>query len=446
MTRETKDARLDFPEGFLWGTSTSSHQVEGNNTNNDWWDWEQAPGHIHDGSKSGLACDQWNRYEQDFDLAKALNNNAHRFSLEWSRIEPAEGQWSADAIAHYRRVLEALRERGLEPLVTLYHFTLPRWLAAKGGWENPQTVELFRRYAAKVADELGSLAHYWATINEPVILALMSYIMGQWPPGKRSFRTAMRVLRHLMRAHALAYRELHARIAEPPMVSFVHYMRPFDPWNPRSPLDRLVAGVLDWMMNGVALAAVTDGVFRPPIGRWDKMTEAVDALDYIGIDYYGRDMVAFDIKQPGMFFARRFPMPGAEYSMDGWGEVCPDGLYRLLMRLSKYGKPIIVTETGIPDNTDAQRPRFLITHTAAVHRAIREGAPVKGFFHWSLLDNFEWAEGYAARFGLYHTNFETQERTLKRSGEVYRDICAANAITKEIVLQYAPEVAGQVFG
>lgn len=446
MTRETKDGRLQFPEGFLWGTSTASHQVEGNNANNDWWDWEQIPGKIHDGSKSGLACDQWNRYEQDFDLAKALNNNAHRLSLEWSRIEPSEGVWDPSALDHYRKVLETLHARGLEPLVTLYHFTLPRWLAAKGGWENPATVQLFRRYAAKVADELGSLSHYWATINEPVILPLMSYMMGQWPPGKKSFFSAMRVLRRLLQAHAFAYRELHDRIARDPMVSLVHYMRPFDPWRPRSPLDRLASAGPDWIMNQVTLSALTDGVFRPPIGLWDRMEAAVDSMDYIGIDYYGRDMVVFDLREPATLFARRFPMPGAEYSMDGWGEICPDGLYRLLVRLKKYNKPLIVTETGIPDNTDGQRPRFMITHTAAVHKAIREGAPVKGFFHWSLLDNFEWAEGYAARFGLYHTDFQTQARTLKRSGEVYREICGANAITKETVLRYAPEVMDQVFG
>jgi beta-glucosidase len=443
--RETQDKRLQFPEGFLWGASTASHQVEGNNDNNDWWDWEQIPGKIHDGSRSGLACDQWNRYEQDFDLAKALHNNAHRLSLEWSRIEPSEGVWNPEAIEHYRKVLGALEERGLQPLVTLYHFTLPRWLAAKGGWENPQTVQLFRRYAAKVADELGGLSHYWATINEPVILALASYVIGMWPPGKKNFLTSMRVLRRLLQAHALAYHELHARIAETPMVSLVHYLRPFDAWNPKSPLDRLVARVPAWIMNDITLSALTDGVFRPPIGLWDKMDEAANTLDYIGFDYYGRDMMAFDLRQPKTAFVRRFPMPGAEYSMDGWGEICPDGLYRIIMGLRKYNKPIIVTETGIPDNTDAQRPRFMITHTAAVHRAIRDGAPVKGFFHWSLLDNFEWAEGYAARFGLYHTDFQTQERTLKRSGETYRDICAANAITKEIVLRHAPEVMEQVF-
>jgi beta-glucosidase len=254
------------------------------------------------------------------------------------------------------------------------------------------------------------------------------------------------VLRRLLQAHAYAYHELHNRIPGQPLVSFVHYMRPFDAWNPKSPLDRLVARVPAWFMNDVTLSALTDGVFRPPIGLWDRMDEAANTMDYIGIDYYGRDMMAFDLKKPKSAFVRRFPMPGAEYSMDGWGEICPDGLYRLIMDTRKYNKPIIVTETGIPDNTDAQRPRFMITHTAAVHRAIRDGAPVKGFFHWSLLDNFEWAEGYAARFGLYHTDFQTQQRTLKRSGEVYSEIAGANAITKETVLRHAPEVMEQIFG
>jgi beta-glucosidase len=436
--------RLAFPPGFLWGTATAAHQVEGDNTRSDWWEWEQTPGRIRDGSSSGAACDQWRRYDSDFDLARGLWQNAHRFSVEWSRIEPAEGVFDAGALDHYRRVLVALRERGLEPLVTLHHFTNPLWLSRIGGWLNPQAPERFRRFVGEVVGALGDLVTWWATINEPVGYAYQSYLLGDWPPGRRSPVLAWRVLAAMARGHALAYREIHQRRPDA-RVGIVTYMRVFDPSRPRHPLDRAYAWLPDWVANRAYFSCLRDGRMRPPLGFFGRMRAAVDSQDYLGVNYYGRDMIEFDSRRPRTGFFHHFQPPGAELSLPGWGEVYPEGLYRLLMRLKPLGKPMLITENGIPDNSDAQRPRFLLTHLAALHRAMRDGAPVLGYFHWSLIDNFEWAEGYGARFGLVSVDPKSQERRVKRSGELYAEICRAGAITRDMVVRYAPEALPAVF-
>jgi beta-glucosidase len=436
---------MRFPEGFLWGAATSSHQVEGNNSNNDWWEWEKEPGHILDGRRSELACDWWNRAEDDFDLAREMGQNAHRLSLEWSRIEPREGEWDDDAIARYRRMLVGLRERGLEPMVTLHHFTNPLWLVEKGGWETEIVVPLFERYVNKVVEELGDLVELWSVINEPNIYAIISYAGGRWPPGKQNLFLAFRVLSNMLLAHGQAYRVIH-RLQPHAKVGIAHAVRVFDPARPNSRLDRWAASLPDRIFNQLVLTALTEGVLAFPLALNRRVSELVDSLDFLGINYYTRDMVAFDASRPGELFGRRFYAEGAEMSDGGYGEVYPEGLYRLLKRVAAYGKPIYITENGLPDEDDDQRPRFLLTHLAAMHRAMQEGVPVKGYFHWSLLDNFEWAEGWTLRFGLIALNVETQERTVRRGGQLYKEICQANAITQDMVERYAPPLSARSGG
>jgi len=436
---------LCFPADFLWGTATSAHQCEGSLANNDWVAWERTPGSIADGTDSARTCQWWEgRYEEDFDLAQSMGQNALRLSVEWSRIEPDEGQWDHDAIARYRDMLGALHARGLEPMVTLFHFTTPLWLAERGGWENEAVVPYFERFVSKVVEALGDLVNLWCTINEPNVYAVQSYLRGIWPPQKRSVLTMLRVLRNQLLAHGFAYRAIH-RLQPMARVGLAQHLRVFDPFGPDSLLDRWAAWFYDWLFNETVLAMPVDGVLRFPLGLNTRVPEAVDSQDFIGLNYYCRDMVRFDITQPGSLFMPRFPMPGAEFSMEGWGEIYPEGLYRLLKRLERYGKPIYVTEIGVPDNDDSKRPRVILTHLAAVHRALSDGVPVKGFYFWSLVDNFEWADGFSARFGLVHLDLETGQRALKRSGQLYREICQAGAITEDMVERYAPEVEEQVF-
>lgn len=412
-----------FPDDFLWGTATAAHQVESQNFNNDWWAWEQA-GHIADGGSSHPANNWWSRAEDDFDRAAALGQTAHRLSVEWSRIEPVAGAWDETAVARYREILLALRERGITPMVTLHHFTTPLWLVEKGGWENPEVVERFRRFTHHVVSQLGDLVNLWVTINEPMVYVFRGYFEGRWPPGKHDPLAGIRVARHMVEAHAFAYRTIHA-IQPNAQVGIAKHMRVFDPLRPVV-TDRLVAAIQDSLFNQAFLAALTDGVFRIPPRR--RIPVAVDTQDFIGLNYYARDRVVFDLGSPATLFGRLTTTPGAEVGPGDWGEMYPEGLYRLLMRLSRWRKPIYITECGVPDTADMERPRFLREHLRAVYRAIEEGAPVRGFFHWTLVDNFEWTEGWSLRFGLIGLDESTGNRLPKPAADMYAEICHSGAL------------------
>ena len=430
---------LQFPRSFLWGTATAAHQVEGNNANNDWWRWEQVPGHVADGTRSGLACDHYHRFREDFDLLSSLRQNAHRLSIEWSRIEPSPGQIDREAVAHYREVLECLRERGIEPIVTLHHFTNPIWLAERGGWEDESVVEPFLRFVRLALREYGDLVRCWVTINEPVVYTYMGYIKGTWPPGRRSARLALRVMRNMVRAHGRAYQVIHEESPRSDVqVGVAHHLRIFDPYRPRLPLDRWVAALPEYLFNRCLLMTLIDGKLRVPLGHGQIMPEAVGSTDFLGLNYYTRDTVGFQPKQLRMLFGGAFPTQG-ERSLPGW-EIYPEGMYRLLKFLAPLGKPIYITENGVADERDELRPYFLVRHLAQIHRAIQEGAPVQGYMHWSSMDNFEWADGLRLRFGLVHVDFETQKRTVKPSGWLYADICGKGGITAKQLDRYAPEV------
>lgn len=427
----SKDAKIfQFPTNFMWGTATSSHQVEGNNRLNDWWAFEQQPGRINDGKPSGDACRQYELYKEDIALMHQLHQNAHRLSLEWSRIEPTEGNFDKAAIAHYRDVLETLHKYNIEPLLTIHHFTNPQWLTAKGGWETPAVLGYFERFVELVAKEYGDLVRYWVTINEPMVYSVMGYVIGAWPPAVKRTKLAFACAANMMRAHAAAYRILHSQCKLKPMVGIAHNIRIFDPSNPKSWFDRTVAYLQDYAFNEVVIRALTEGQLFFPLGS-GEIPGAKDSMDFIGINYYSRDLVAFDITHMATMFGRNFPPPDAELNLFGW-ELYAEGLYRLCKRMSRYGKPILITENGIPDDTDEQRPRALLDHLEALHKAISEGIDVRGYFHWSFIDNFEWAEGYRTPFGLVEVDFKTQNRTVKESGKLYAEICRLNLINAEM--------------
>ncbi|MFZ5917696.1 MAG: glycoside hydrolase family 1 protein [Chloroflexota bacterium] len=432
---------LSFPDGFLWGTATSAHQVEGHNPHNDWWEWEQQPGRIAGGGRAQVACDWWHRAEEDFDRAAALGQNSHRLSIAWSRLEPAEGQWDAAAEARYREMLAALRARGLEPMVTLHHFTSPRWLAEDGGWANPAAVARFTRFARRAAAAFGDLVTLWCTINEPVIYAFNTCLGAIFPPGQVSVGRTLRTLRHMACAHAAAYQAIH-EVQPQARVGLVKHQRAFAPANPVSALDGWAAGVRDYLLNRLFMAAVMEGRWLFPLGWGQRDATLPGRVDFLGLNYYNSDAIAFDLAAPQNLFAREVRRPNRPPDLPHWwGDPDPDGLYRFLKQFGDYGLPIYVTENGWLDATDEERPYHLVTHLAAVQRAITEGAPVKGYYHWSLLDNFEWAEGFSARFGLIAVDFETQARAVRRSGELYAEICRAGAVTPEMVARYVPRLA-----
>lgn len=426
-----------FPPGFLWGTATAAHQVEGGNDRNQWWDFEQVPGNIKHGDKSGAACDHWNLYPQDLDLGRAIGMGAYRFSVEWSRIEAEDGTFDAAAIARYRAMAEACRARGIVPMVTLFHFSIPRWAAAQGGFLNPAVVERFGRFARVMARHLGDLVDLWCTINEPTVYMAAGYLAGVHPPGEADTKLAVPLMKNLMKAHGAAYRALReADLADadgdgaPTRIGFAHHMRVFQAWDRFDPLDHAMVHAIDRVMNKAWLDVLSRGwtAFVLPGSRLTVRIdepELAGTMDYLGLNYYSRDLIDFDPSQPGSF-ARRLP-EGAPVTDLGW-EIHPRGLYDLLLRVKRYRLPVYITENGLADAAGTRRAAFLHDHLAWIAAAIAEGVDVRGYFHWSLLDNFEWADGFEPRFGLYAVDFATQARTLTAGGAYFGAVAGANRL------------------
>ncbi|ATB29229.1 glycoside hydrolase family 1 protein [Melittangium boletus] len=400
-----------LPPGFLLGTSTASHQVEGGNTN-DWTDWERGTypdgtPHILHRTPSGLATDSWNRFREDVGLMKRLGSNAYRFGIEWSRLEPTEGAWDAEAAERYRQWAHTLRSAGIEPLVTLHHFTLPRWVAASGGWENPATVDAFERFSGRVATLLGAEVDWWCTLNEPNVLAVFGYLDGVWPPGKQDERAMATVLAHLFEAHARSARQLRALDTtdadgdgRATLIGLAHHVRVFQP-STGATSDSLVSGLTDTFFNESLPDALRTGhvslVVPGSVSLQRDVPGLKDSVDWFGINYYTRDHLRQDASPS---FSHKYVPAGRDTNDLGW-EIYPEGLYLFLKRYAAMGVPLVVTENGMDDRTGERRPYFLRSHLYAVERAVAEGVRVRGYFHWSLLDNFEWSEGYEPRFGLF---------------------------------------------
>ena len=422
---------LTFPRGFLLGCATAAHQVEGGNVN-DWSRWERQPGRIRDDSSAALACDHFRRWPDDLEELAAAGHNAHRFSVEWSRVEPLEGQFDRSALAHYRDVVRHCRALGLEPVVTLHHFTFPLWLADAGGACAPLAPLRFARFAAACAEAFGADVRWWITVNEPVVLATIGHLRGEWPPGERSLLRAFAALRGLTRMHAAGAAALrrvarvHGREA---LVSVAHHVRGLYPANPASPLDRAAAALPDFIFNRWFLLACRSGRLAPPVGFGELVPGLAGSLDYVGLNYYCDDVIAFDPRRPGELFARQGPTPGRPLSTFGWA-IDPDGLRRALHLVHHLtgGLPVVITENGVADHDDELRPQFLVDHLAAVDQAIDEGVDVRGYLHWTAWDNFEWAEGWSQRFGL-----STRDRRPKPSAAVFTDICRRGGIPAHLL-------------
>jgi len=432
------NATFHFPPDFKWGVATASHQVEGYNTNNQWWAWEHQPGRIAEGHTSGQACDWWLNAEADFDRAAAMGLTTLRLSIEWSRVEVAPGQIDMAALDRYREMLQGLRDRGIEPMVTLHHFSDPLWLAEKGGWTNPDVVPYFSRYVDQVVQALGDLVTLWCTINEPNVYATMGYLLGEFPPGTQNMRAAAIVLRNMLKAHGAAYRTIHQR-RDDAQVGIAHNIRFFDPADPKRIRDRAAAWLHDLWFNRTTLTAVWYGWWLPPLG-FGPALGVRRTLDWVGLNYYTRDLVAFDRKGGNIGLARTLHDEAAE-PLDGeYGELYPKGLSRALQQLARLGLPIHITENGIPDADDDQRPRALLLHLHQLWRTIQYNVQVKSYYHWTLVDNFEWAEGWTLPFGLIELDPQTQTRTPRPSSDLYAAIARANAITPELLDAYAPEL------
>ncbi len=438
------EATFHFPRGFLWGTATSSHQVEGNNTNNNWYVWENTPGKIIEGQKAGLACDWWGgRWKEDFDRAQETGQNAHRFSIEWSRIQPKPDEWDEDALHVYGDMARDLAHRGMAPLVTLHHFTDPIWLTEKGGWENPETVNLFAAYVRKVASALKEYASLWVTINEPNVFVVSGWVEGAFPPGKHDLNLAMRVYANLVRAHAAAYKIIHELQPEAQVGMAINY-RSLVPARKWMPLDGLLANIQNQFFNNAFPAAITTGKLDMYLKKI-SIPEAAKTQDFIGVNYYSRDIVKLNLLGGNILLDSRIAPEGAAMSPTGFIANVPAGMYESLQWAHGFNLPILVTENGIEDEPDTLRPRYTAEHLHQVWRAANFNWRIKGYFHWSLVDNFEWERGWTQRFGLWGLDTATQKRIRRPSVDLYAEICKENGISSEMVRKYAPEALETIF-
>jgi len=394
---------LKFPVGFYWGSATSAHQVEGGNVN-DWSEWEKnnAARLAQEAGKkwkvwqqkkfpemfnpenyiSGQACNHYHLYEKDFNVAKSLGHNAHRFSIEWSRVEPEEGRFNEKEIGHYRQVISALTAQRVEPFVTLWHRTNPLWIRDIGGWENKKTIDYFNRYVEKIVSVFKNEINFWIVLNEPELYVGNSYLLSIWPPKKKNILSYILALNNLAEAHKKAYGIIKT-IQPKAQVGMAEYNIYF----------KQSLFLINWFLNKRFLNKVKN------------------YQDFIGLNYY-----------------RRFPENKNKIISDLRWEIYPKGIYRVLKTLKKYQKPIYVTENGVADAEDEKRTEFIKEHLRWIHKAIQERIDVRGYFYWSLLDNFEWDKGFWPRFGLVGIDYKTLERRVRPSAWEYAKICRENRI------------------
>lgn len=418
---------MQFPKDFWWGTSTASHQIEGN-IYNDWTEWEKvnakklaiaAPKIFSKLSPvwnevksaatdpanyvSGIADDSYNRFDEDLQLMAALGVNAYRFSIEWSRIEPQEGQFNQEALDHYGDIIQKLRARNIEPFITILHRTVPLWFNDKGGWSDRSSVQRFQNYAQVLAQNYSQDVRYWMPLNEPVLNVGGGYLAGKIPPGRKNLFAAVNAYSNMIKAHNAVYSLIHG-LRPDALVGTTHAAIYVEPYRNRW-YNRLAVAISNYFSN------------------WKFLDGVKYHSDFTGIQYYTRGVInllgIFGASGPLVF------QPGPASDMGQ--EIYPAGIYNFIKLVwDRYGQPIYITENGIADRNDRYRAQYIKDHVAAVGRAVAGGMDVRGYFYWSLLDNFEWDKGFWPRFGLYEVDRAAQQRTMRPSAQVYAKIIKSN--------------------
>jgi len=431
-----------FPHNFKWGSATSAHQIEGGN-NNDWSEWEVSKLRVEslklkglnpNDFTSGKACDSYNKYQEDFDIAKSLNQNIHRFSIEWSRIEPEEGRFNEKEMQHYIDVVKSLRDRGIEPMITLWHFTNPVWFANKGGFLNKKSPEYFTRYVKYVVSNLQDKVGLWITFNEATtVYSSLSYLKGFWPPQHRNILEWRRVNKNIIRSHIQAYKAIKKIYNHSPANLESFEVEPRDRATSHNVVPR--SDLFYGSGTGVEVGITENCSFNPSgnnlyeriIGKIYNyyrnlylLSKAFPYYDFIGLNYYH-----IDRKSPGSYKA----VPKQDWNMEymNW-EIYPKGIWHVLNQLKKFRKPIYITENGTADAKDIVREKYIKEHLRWVWEAIQNGIEVRGYLYWSLLDNFEWAHGFTPRFGLVEVDYKILERHIRPSAFEYGKICLANQL------------------
>ncbi|WJY99351.1 Beta-glucosidase A [Corynebacterium hansenii] len=443
--------------GLLIGTASAALQIEGGDQNNDWLDWALEPGNVADGSTPLRATDHWNRWREDNRLMASLGLPIARIGVEWSRIEPRPGEFDHAVLDRYREEIADLRDRGIRPLVTLHHFANPRWFAARGGFTSDDAPHAFLRFAETTVRALDDLVDEWVTVNEPNVYATQAHLFRSGPPGNRSWRDTMAVLRNMAVSHILGHQLIHGIQGDRAKVGFAHHARGFEPRNPRNPIHRGLSRLNRFLFQDIVADAHLAGEFHPLLGgaKVGRNLPSGSHHDFLGLNYYTR--TAVDRLDDGTF-------AGAPVNDLGW-EIHPAGLVDCARDLhERYGGTVWVTENGTCDlgdpgsaanpapgaggeagvakqeasaaadrSLESFRPRFILEHLRAIAES---GLPIERWYHWCFVDNWEWADGEGPRFGIVHLDYETQERTLKPSAHLLAELARTGRITPELHGRY----------
>jgi beta-glucosidase len=419
---------LKFGKGFMWGSATASHQIEGGCTNSNWSQFESAVDtegkpKILRGQKAGSCDDSWNLYKEDTQLMKGLSLNSYRFSVEWSKIEPQQGIFDEAALDHYEKVVDDLLANGIEPMVTLHHFTNPVWFEEKGAFLQDSSPQTFVKFAEKVIQRLSPKVKIWCTINEPAIYAVLGYFIAEFPPAVVDAKKAAVVYKNLLLAHTATYQVIK-KIRPEAQVGMAVHVAICDPFNQWNLVDVLIARLLNSNMNDSHMEYLAKGKFHFFLpGMVDEKYSGgeKDCFDYVGLNYYRNQYRKFQPFGKDMFLEVT-KSPKDQLTDMGW-EIYPEGLYRSLKMIRRYtSKPIYITENGIADEKDTKRAKYIEDHLLVINKAIADGFNIRGYYYWSLLDNFEWAHGFDGKFGLYSVDLKTKKRTMYQGSSKYKEI------------------------
>ena len=423
--------KFKLKDGLILGSATAATQIEGGDEHNNWARFAKE-GKVKDGTSPTRADDHWNRFKEDIDLMAEMGLKIYRFGIEWSRIEPEEGKYSDEAIAHYREEIEYMKSRGITPLLTIHHFTNPLWFEDMGGFTSKKSPDIFMTLVKKVIESFGDIVSEYITINEPNVYVTNSLLWGEWPPEKKSISALVSAFSNMAACHVRAYEYIHEERKrmgyDDTLVSFANHLRVFEPYNKKNIFHKFFSHASEYLFQDAITTAMMTGKCRFPILRRRGVKKG-KYYDFIGINYYSRSVVQ------GFADGTR---PDCHKNDLGW-EIYHDGLLILARNLyAKYKAPIFVTENGTCDNTDSFRPKFIYDQLKLISE---EENHITRYYHWSFLDNFEWKEGESSRFGMVHVNYETQERTVKNSGKLYAAIIRDGGVTDEAYDLYVANCA-----
>lgn len=429
---------FSLPKNFLLGSATAATQIDGGDYYSDWYYW--ALGCNVKNCESPITADEhYILYKEDMAWLKDLKHEVYRFSIDWSRIEPIEGEWNEGAIQHYRNEIGIMLRNGIKPLLTIHHFSVPMWFQTKVGWHNPKSVEYFTRYVYKLIKSIGDLVAEYCTINEPNVLTLYSYITGVFPPGiKNNLCDYFKSSKHLIIAHLKSYKLIHSLRRQmgytDTKIGFALNM-PY--LQSKTPITFISKAVIEYLFLTAYEVGFVEGKLIPPFGTGYPMGKG-RYCDFFGINYYTRFFVELS-PNPSTLFTKvviKKDLSYCERSDIGW-EIYPKGIRYVVKDIGdKYDIPIYITENGIADAKDTRRAKFIYNHLLELSKSISQGYKVEEYYHWSLLDNFEWDQGYFPRYGLLAVCYENQKRTNRQSSKFYTRICKHKKVTKELINRY----------